>query len=125
MIAALPRGVSLQTVLARMDALLNRVQPQRPALPVKTEKDLPPPQPAPAGEIRIVEYPHRNEQQPGSVWLALARRPGGRPRPSRSCSTCFSSNIAGDPTTNLYKRFIDSKTREIRHRRQERVRLRR
>ena len=112
MIAALPKGIALTDVLARMDAICNRVQPGRPGLPVRTEKDLPVPRPAPAGEIRIVEYPHRNEQQPGALWLLWPadREVEGA---EKELLDLFLSTLGGDPTTNLYKRFIDSKTREI------------
>ena len=42
------------------------------------EKDLPRPRPAPAGAINVVDYPHRNDQQPGAVWLAW---PAEHPHP--------------------------------------------
>lgn len=111
MIASLPNGVALDTVLARTNALLNRVEPKRPNRSVKTEKDLPAPQPARDGEIRIVEYPHRNDQQPGAVWFVW---PAQRQldRIEKTLLELFLQNVAGDPTTNLYKRLIDSRTRE-------------
>jgi len=111
MIASLPKGVPLDAALRRMDALLARVEPVNPKLPVKTDKDLPPPQPATAGAIRLVEYPHRNDQQPGSAWLVW---PAERnlDRVEEALLELFLQNIAGDPTTNLYKRLIDSKSRE-------------
>ncbi|MBK7474415.1 MAG: hypothetical protein IPI73_30810 [Betaproteobacteria bacterium] len=75
------------------------------------EKDLPRPRPAPAGAINVVDYPHRNDQQPGAVWLAW---PAERRLDSteKALLELFLHNVAGDPTTNLYKRLIDSKTRE-------------
>ena len=111
MIASLPRGSGLEATLARMNALLNRVEPARARRPVTAEKDLPPPRPAPAGAISLVDYPHRNEQQPGAVWLAW---PAERRLDSaeKALLELFLHNVAGDPTTNLYKRLIDSKTRE-------------
>jgi hypothetical protein len=56
-------------VLKQIDGTLNRIEPRRPNLKPATEKDLPSPRPAPSGQIQIVEYPNRNEQQPGSVWI--------------------------------------------------------
>jgi Zn-dependent M16 (insulinase) family peptidase len=112
MIASVPKGLALPEVLAHMNAIFNRVQPQRLALPVKSEKDLPVPQPAAPGEIRVVQYPHRNEQQPGSLWLLW---PADREvvGAEKELLDLFLSAFGGDPTTNLYKRFIDSKTREV------------
>ncbi|MEO7761519.1 MAG: hypothetical protein ABIS68_06355, partial [Casimicrobiaceae bacterium] len=111
MIASLPKGVALEMTLKRIDALLLRVEPKQPKLPVKSERDLPRPHPAPAGAIRLVAYPHRNDQQPGAVWLAW---PADRSldRTEQALLDLFLGNIAGDSTTNLYKRLIDSKTRE-------------
>jgi Zn-dependent M16 (insulinase) family peptidase len=110
-IVSVPRDIALESVLTNMDATLNRVQPQRVNQPIVTEKDLAPPKPAPAGEIRYVEYPNRNEQQPGQVRIVW---PAERDFdvPERSLFELFLGTFAGDPTTNLYKLFIDSKTRQ-------------
>jgi Zn-dependent M16 (insulinase) family peptidase len=114
MIASLAakKDVELTTVLARMGGLLDRVQPRRPFLPVVAEKDLPKPQPAPAGEIRMVEYPHRNERQPGSVYFVWPAERTLDPM-QRELLDLFLGNLAGDASTNLYKRFIDSRTRTM------------
>lgn len=111
MLASLPKSVPLGTALARFDGLLTRVEPANPGRPVKTEKDLPAPRPAPAGEIRYVEYPHRNPQQAG---MAALLWPADRTLDpvEDALLDLFLSTFAGDSTTNLYKRFIDSKTRE-------------
>lgn len=110
-IVSVPKDIPLESVLTSLDASLNRVQPQRPNQPVKTEKDLPAPKPARAGEIRYIEYPNRNEQQPGQVRIVW---PADRnfDVPERSLFELFLETFAGDPTTNLYKLFIDSKTRQ-------------
>jgi Zn-dependent M16 (insulinase) family peptidase len=111
MLASLPKSVSLETALARFDALLTRVEPASPHLPVKTVRDLPPAQPAPGGEIRFVEYPHRNPQQAGSAMLLWPAERTLDPVED-ALLDLFLSTFAGDATTNLYKRFIDSKTRD-------------
>jgi Zn-dependent M16 (insulinase) family peptidase len=111
MIASLPKGVALDDTLRRIDALLGRVgRGERPRR-ATSERDLPPPAPAPAGQIRIVEYPHRNDQQPGPAWMLW---PADRDldRTDETLLELFLGNVAGDPTTNLYKRLIDSRTRE-------------
>jgi Zn-dependent M16 (insulinase) family peptidase len=111
-IVSLPKEISLDSALAQLDTALNRVQPQRSNQPVMSEKDLPSPKPAPPGIIQYVAYPNRNEQQPGQVRFVW---PAERSFDvlERSLFELFLDNIAGDPTTNLYKRFIDSRTREI------------
>jgi Zn-dependent M16 (insulinase) family peptidase len=111
-IVSVPKEVSLANVLSSLDASLNRIQPQRPNQPVLSEKDLPAPKPSPAGEIRYVNYPNRNEQQPGQVRITWPAERSFDVR-ERSLFELFLETFAGDPTTNLYKRLIDSRTREI------------
>jgi len=110
-IVSVPKEVSIGTLLANLDARLNRVQPQRGNQPVVTEKNLPAPKPAKAGEIEYVTYPNRNLQQPGQVRITWPADRNFDVR-ERSLFELFLENFAGDPTTNLYKRLIDSKTRE-------------
>jgi Zn-dependent M16 (insulinase) family peptidase len=111
-IVSLPRETSLDTALSSLDASLNRIQPQPSNQPVLSEKDLPPAKPAARrGEIEYVPYPNRNEQQPGQVRLVWPAERSFDVH-ERSLIELFLENFAGDPTTNLYKRFIDSRTRE-------------
>lgn len=111
-IVSVPRDVPLATALATLDAILTRVEPVRPAVPLMTERGLPPPSPAPASTISFVPYPHRNPQQPGSVYLTW---PATRDLAlaERTLFELFLDAFAGDATTNLYRRLIDSTTREI------------
>lgn len=112
MIGSFPKEMPLPNLLTKLDAILNRLE--RDAKPRKfmTEAQLPTPRAAPPGKIQIVDYPHRNDQQPGSmifVWPAQLKLD------TREIVLCelLLANIAGDATTNLYKRFVDTKTREI------------
>jgi hypothetical protein len=112
-IAALPRSDELASVLRRTDAILNRLY--RPPLGggrFPAEADLPVPQPLPAGEIRFDDYPHRNPAQPSPVTFAW-----GADRQltveDELLLGLFLANFAGDPTTNLYRVFVESQTREI------------
>ena len=112
MIGSFPKEMPLPDLLTKLDGILNRLE--RDAKPKKfmTESELPAPQAAPPGKIQIVEYPHRNDQQPGTmifVWPAALKLD------TREIVLCelFLANLAGDATTNLYKRFVDTKTREI------------
>lgn len=110
-IVSVPKEMAVDGVLAKLDASLTRVEPSRPNRPVKTERDLPAARPAPAGQIRYAEYPHRNDQQPGGVRLTW---PADRHLDliDQTLLEFFLDTFAGDPTTNLYKKLIDSRTRE-------------
>lgn len=110
-IASLPKEMTLETALAHFDAALNRLDPQPKKLPVMTEAQLPAPQPAPPGRIEIVEYPFANEQQPGTVLLLWPAQRKLNMR-EQTLLALFLDNAAGGADTNLYKRLIDSQTRE-------------
>ncbi len=113
MVASFPKEMPLAGVLSRLDQILNRLNlegPKQETHPFASESDLTAPKPAPAGEIRLVEYPHQNAQQPGWVMFAW---PAGRDLDTqeKACLNLFLANVAGDATTNLYKIFVDSKSR--------------
>lgn len=112
MIAAFPKSVPISEVLSRTDQILRRVDPDGTKRAPQSLADLPKPETAPAGKIAYAEYPHRNEQQPSPIALVW---PATRELDlnERVLIELFFSNIAGDPTTNLYKLFIDSKTRKM------------
>lgn len=109
MVGAFPRSMPLHEVLRKTGAILNRLQPG-PA-PVFAYR-LPPPQPAPAGAVRIVDYPDRNEQQPESVMVAW---PAVRRLTTKDelLLDLFMDNVSADSSSNLYKVFVDSKTRRV------------
>jgi Zn-dependent M16 (insulinase) family peptidase len=111
MIAALPKEVTLETALAKIDEALDRVEPRHPVLPVMTEENLPAPHPAPAGRIDYVSYPFQNAQQPSSVLLAW---PAERKLANREYEllNLFLDNFGGDSDTNLYARLVNTRTRE-------------
>jgi len=110
MVASFPKEMPLGDTLQRLDDILNRLEPTQPALHYTTESDVPAPRPATAGEIKLVEYPDKNEQQPGWVMFAYPAQLKLDTR-EKTLLNLFLSNVAGDPTTNLYKMFVDSKTR--------------
>ena len=107
-ISSLPKDVALPAALERFDAALNRLEPRSPSYPVVTEDKLPALRPAPAGRIEYVEYPFRNDQQPGTLMLPW---PADRKLTNRERTllSLFLDNAAGGADTNLYKRFIDSR----------------
>jgi Zn-dependent M16 (insulinase) family peptidase len=112
MIGSFPKEMPLAELLTKLDGILNRLEPNAGGRKFMTEAELPAPQAAQTGKIQIVDYPQRNDQQPGSmvfVWPATLKLD------TREIVLCelFLANLAGDATTNLYKRFVDTKTREI------------
>ncbi len=113
MVASFPNEMPLAGVLSRLDQILNRLN--RPGSKQETrrfasEADLTAPQPAAAGKIQLVEYPHQNAQQPGWVMFVW---PAARDidTQDKAFLNLFLANVAGDATTNLYKIFVDSKSR--------------
>jgi Zn-dependent M16 (insulinase) family peptidase len=110
MVASFPKGMPLGSVLGRLDAILNKLEPAQSPRRYTSESDMPAPRPAPAGQIKLVEYPHKNEQQPGWVMFAYPAQLKLDTR-EKTLLNLFLSNVAGDATTNLYKLFVDTKTR--------------
>lgn len=110
MVASFPKEMPLAGVLSRLDQILNRLEPKPETRRFASEADLAAPKPAPTGEIRLVEYPHQNAQQPG--WMMFAW-PAARDLDTQEKAflNLFVANVAGDATTNLYKMFVDSKSK--------------
>lgn len=112
MVGSFPKDMAVDDILKRTDAILNQLQPRPSKLKFKTKAGLPLPKMAAPGKIEIIEYPNKNDQQPGNlmfVWPATLKIAD----PERALLDLFLDNIAGDPTTNLYKKFVDTKTREM------------
>ncbi len=112
LIASLPQGASLEETLRRFDGVLTKLQGARPARAPRDKKDLPTPRGAAEGAIQIVEFPSRNAQQPGPASFAWPARPTLAPLDA-ALAEVFSEAFGGDPSTNLYKLFVDSKTRKM------------
>ncbi|HYH86472.1 MAG TPA: hypothetical protein VEX60_13550 [Pyrinomonadaceae bacterium] len=110
MVASFPKEMPLGDTLRRLDEIFNRLEPKQESRRYMSESDIPAPKPAPAGKIELVEYPHKNEQQPGWVMFAWPATLELDTK-EKTLLNLFLSNVAGDPTTNLYKMFVDTKTR--------------
>jgi len=114
MVASFPSEMPLADVTRRLDQTLTKlaVKGGDEKGTFRTEADLPKPSPAPAGRIELVEYPHQNAQQPGWVLFAY---PAARELDAggKTLLSLFLANIADDATTNLYKLFVDTKTRAV------------
>ncbi|HKR00064.1 MAG TPA: hypothetical protein VJT09_05295 [Pyrinomonadaceae bacterium] len=112
MIGSFPKEMPLGELLTKLDGILNRLEPNAGKWKFMTEAELPAPPPSEPGKIQIVDYPHRNDQQPGAMVFTW---PAALKLDTRELVLLelFLENLAGDATTNLYKRFVDTKTREI------------
>jgi Zn-dependent M16 (insulinase) family peptidase len=110
MIGAFPAAMPLGQVLTRTGDLLGKRAGKKG--PVVSIKDAPPPAPAATGTIAIAEYPDQNAQAPGKMWMVW---PATRKLDATELELLrlFVDAVAGDESTNLYKRFIDSKTRTL------------
>jgi hypothetical protein len=111
MITSLPKGLELEgEVLGRFDAILTKLQGAKPVRAGWSWAELPEPQPAPVGTVEIVKFPAKNPAQPGPAQIAwpMTARMGVK---DEALADLFVQAFGGDPTTNLYKLFIDSKTR--------------
>jgi Zn-dependent M16 (insulinase) family peptidase len=110
-ITALPKNLSLADVLKAMDAMLNRLQAGEPSKRT-TKSELPPPHPAASGIIETTSYPSTNSNDPGHMLLAWPASLKLDPT-EKLLLNSFLTVFAGEPGTNLYKKFIDSKTKEM------------
>src|SRR5215213_343829 len=71
------------------------------------------PEAAPPATIVIGEYPNRNDQQPSPLTFAWPATRTTLSAEEVILLELFGETFASDPTTNLYKLFVDSKTRVI------------
>jgi Zn-dependent M16 (insulinase) family peptidase len=111
-IVSLPKDMTPDGVLTRLDAIFNKAEPDSPKRDYMSVEKLPAFKSAEPGTIRIIEYPNQNSEQPSSMLFSY-------PATLKLSLTekvlldNFLSVFAGDANTNLYKKFIDSKTREL------------
>jgi Zn-dependent M16 (insulinase) family peptidase len=111
-IISVPPSMPLGDTLTRIDAILSKLQGSSPTRPAMRLDAQPKPTRAAAGTVAFAEYPNKNAQQPSPVmvvWPALGELDAN----DSLLADLFFSNVAGDATTNLYKGFIDSKTRTL------------
>jgi Zn-dependent M16 (insulinase) family peptidase len=111
-VVSVPKDMTPDAVLTRLDATFTKAEPKSPKRDYMSVAKLPVPKSAEPGTIRIVEYPNQNAEQPSSMLF-------GYPATLKLSLTervlldNFFSVFAGDANTNLYKKFIDSTTREL------------
>ncbi|MFQ5499390.1 MAG: hypothetical protein ACE5FH_06935 [Candidatus Zixiibacteriota bacterium] len=114
MIVSIPDAVSIDQCLKQISSIFERVEPD-----VTTGDDpgtaydrLPTPSPAEFGTIRLVGFPHQNENEPGLLvcaWPPLL----DVDESDRLLLSLLVDNVASGETSNLYRKFIDSESRVI------------
>lgn len=110
---ALPRDVPAGEALARINDMLPRLEPgPQAAMAPLDESTFPPPQPAPRGEVQIVDYPSDNDQQPGPVFLSWPPVLQLSPR-EETLAQAFIDAFATGATSHLYKLLVDTRTRTL------------
>jgi Zn-dependent M16 (insulinase) family peptidase len=111
-VVSLPKDMTLDMALKRMDAGLTAAEPKTEKRDYMTDEKLPAPKGAAPGTIRMIDFPTENAQQPSSIMFGY---PADKKLDlsERLLLDNFLSVFAGDANTNLYKKFIDSKTREM------------
>jgi len=110
-LVAFPKSVPMREVLDRTDEILTRVEKEPKKRESTAAKPFPSPKPAAAATIVIDEYPQRNDQQPSPMAFAWPATRTKLTADEVLLLELFSDTFGGDATTNLYKLFVDSKTR--------------
>jgi Zn-dependent M16 (insulinase) family peptidase len=114
MIVAIPDEITIEDCLGRTSAIFAKLEPNStPGADPATSRDrVPPPQPSPAGSISLVSFPHQNAGEPGVLVFGW--------QPTRNLSNndmylleLLWANLAGDETSVLYQKFIDSQKRAM------------
>jgi Zn-dependent M16 (insulinase) family peptidase len=111
-VVSVPKDMTPDSVLTRLDKVLANVEPVSEKRDYMSVEKLPPMKSAEPGTIRIIEYPTENAEQPSTMLFSY-------PATLKLTLTekvlldNFLSVFAGDANTNLYKKFIDTATREL------------
>ena len=111
-IISVPKEMTIEAVTNRLDAIFQRTEPKTVKRDFMTEAKLPAKTPAEPGKIRVVEFPSKNEQQPAQMLFAYPATLELDLK-ERLLLDNFLTVFAGDANTNLYKKLIDSKTRQL------------
>jgi Zn-dependent M16 (insulinase) family peptidase len=108
MVGAFPSAMKLGDVLDHTAQILTKESGRTGK--VMSEADLPAPSPGAAGTIQVVDYPYASTTNPGPMMLVW---PASRKldETEHTLLSLFIDAFAGDESTPLYKKLIDSKTR--------------
>jgi len=110
MIGAYPSSMPLDAVLGRTDAILVKASGRTGV--VVHMADLPKPAPAPIGATATVEYPFGDTASPSPIMFEWPAANHLDMR-ERTLAALFLDALAGDSSTPLYAKLIDSKTRVL------------
>jgi Zn-dependent M16 (insulinase) family peptidase len=111
-VSTIPDAIPPDGFLQKMDGILKQVdvRGEHPDIPRRT-LELQPPQPtAPPGEIRVVEYPGSNDQEPGQMLFAWPPQLELDSKEMLLLKT-FLHCLGGSQTSNLYNKLVNSDTR--------------
>jgi Zn-dependent M16 (insulinase) family peptidase len=111
-VVSVPKDMTPASVLTRLDAVFAKVEPTSQKRDYLSFEKLPSPKSAQPGTIRIIEYPSENAEQPSSMIFSYPATLKLN-LTEKLLLDNFLSVFAGDANTNLYKKFIDSTTREL------------
>ncbi len=111
-VVSVPKDMTPDTVLPRLDAIFRKAEPTDEKRGYMSDDKLPVHKSAEPGTVRIIEYPNENAEQPSSIMFSY---PASLKLnlTEKLLLDNFLSVFAGDANTNLYKKFIDSTTREL------------
>jgi len=113
-IVSLPSEYALDETLAKLSGILKVIDPDatKSEDPATFDDRLPVPNPVKTESVRYVEYPHQNENEPGQ--LVIAWPPELEiDKKDELVLDLFISNFASGQTSNLYKKLIDTQSREV------------
>lgn len=112
-VISLPKGDTVAQQLEHFDQILNAVQPNPVALKPESVADFPAPKPAAPGAIQVVDFPYENDHQPSYVSVSWPANRELSNRDSLLMEVFFAAFGGGDTTTNLYRLFVNSRTRKL------------
>jgi Zn-dependent M16 (insulinase) family peptidase len=111
-VVSVPKDMTPDIVLPRLDAIFGKAEPNSEKRDYMSVQKLPTPQSAEAATIRMIEYPNQNAEQPSSILFSYPATLKLN-LTEKLLLDNFLSVFAGDANTNLYKKFIDTTTREL------------
>ncbi|HKO98460.1 MAG TPA: hypothetical protein VJU86_15795 [Pyrinomonadaceae bacterium] len=109
---SVPKDMPPDSVLPRLDAIFAKAEASTGKRDYMSVEKLPALKSAEPGTIRIIEYPNQNAEQPSSIMFSYPATLKLN-LTERLLLNNFLTVFAGDANTNLYKKFIDTTTREL------------
>src|ERR1043166_1559005 len=111
-VVSVPKDMTPDVVMTRFDETFTKAEPAVDKREYMSVAKLPAPASAEPGTIRVIEYPNQNAEQPSSILFSYPATLKLN-LTEKLLLDNFLSVFAGDANTNLYKKFIDSKTRAL------------